>query len=259
MLQQTQASRVVEPFTRFISRFPTAAVCAAAGSADVVRAWAGLGYNRRALNLHKTAVLVVERHGGRVPDRLEALVGFPGVGPYTARAVLALAYGRPIGVVDTNVARVLSRAVAGHPLNPREAQRLADRLVPIPDAWRFNQALFDLGARVCTARAPRCGGCPLASRCRWRKSTAAASADGAATDSVVDPAADRSRRQPAFAGSDREGRGRLVDALRTAAVPEGGLAAATGWPEDEVRAFRIANALVDEGLACWHGEKLALA
>ena len=251
MLQQTQAPRVVAPFRRFVERFPTPAACAAAGTAEVVRAWAGLGYNRRAVNLHRTAVTIVERHAGRVPDALDALLALPGVGPYTARAVLAFAHGHSIGVVDTNVKRVLSRAVAGRSLTAGEAQRLADRLVPPASAWRFNQALLDLGACCCTARSPRCTACPLASRCRWAGTVAAARGD--------DPAAAGRRRQGAFAGSDRQGRGRLVGALRVGAVPAGHVALVAGWPTDERRAMRVAEALVDEGLARWRGGALTLA
>lgn len=249
MLQQTQAARVVEPYERFIARFPTAAVCAAARPADVVRAWAGLGYNRRARNLHRAAVRIVERHAGRVPADLDALLDLPGIGPYTGRAVLAFAHGFAVGVVETNVAKVLARAVAGRPLNASDAQRLADRLVPKRRAWQFNQALFDLGARHCTARAPRCESCPLASCCAWFTA-------GIATP---DPARVRSRRQGVFSGSDREGRGRLVGALRLATVPGAELGVATGWPDDEPRAQRIADALVDEGLACWQEGALVLA
>ncbi len=248
MLQQTQAPRVVEPFGRFAARFPTPAACAMAGAAEVVRAWAGLGYNRRALNLHRTAVVLVERHSGCVPAELGALLELPGIGPYTARAVLAFAYGRTIGVVDTNVTRVLSRAVAGRPLRGVEAQRLADRLVPTRNAWRFNQAMFDLGASRCTARAPRCRGCPLAKTCRWAR----------AGHLPPDPGAVR-RRQGAFVGSDRQGRGRLVAALRVAPVSVPELAATTGWPDDGPRALRIATSLVAEGIACWREGLLALA
>jgi A/G-specific adenine glycosylase len=248
MLQQTQVPRVVEPFGRFAARFPTPAACAAAGAGEVVRAWAGLGYNRRALNLHRTSVVLVERHGGCVPADLGALEGLPGVGPYTARAVLAFGHGRAVGVVDTNVSRVLARAVAGRPLSRAGAQRLADRLVPARDAWRFNQALFDLGARCCKARDPRCGACPLAARCRWAR---AGRAD-------PDPAATGRRRQGVFAGSDRQGRGRLVAALRLAPVAVPALPGAAGWPDDGHRAQRVAAALVEEGIARWHGDVLAL-
>lgn len=249
MLQQTQVSRVVEPYRTFVGLFPTPAVCAEAGAAAVVRAWAGLGYNRRAVNLHRAAVAIVERHGGVVPSELESLRALPGVGEYTARAVLAFAFEVPIGVVDTNVVRVLARAVAARPLRPAEAQALADRLVPHEDPWRFNQSLFDLGAQVCTAQRPRCTGCPLRRRCGWAR----AGAD------VADPAA-KTRRQPAFDGSDRQGRGRLVAALRSAPVharPEQ-LAHAAGWPGDPVRARRAADALVADGIARWEEGSLHL-
>jgi A/G-specific adenine glycosylase len=248
MLQQTQAPRVVEPYLRFAARFPTPAVCASAAAADVVRAWAGLGYNRRAVSLHRTAGLLVERHGGDVPADLDGLLDLPGIGAYTARAVLAFAFGEAVGVVDTNVSRVLARSVAGGPLSPVQVQRLADRLVPTRDAWRFNQALFDLGARCCTARSPRCGACPLAAKCRW----------AAAGHPAPDPAARGRRRQGTFAGSDRQGRGRLVAALRLSSVAEPGLAAAAGWPDDDARARRVAAALVDEGIACWRDGLLVL-
>lgn len=248
MLQQTQASRVVEPYLRVAARFGSPAACAAAGPAEVVREWEGLGYNRRAVHLHRAAVAIVERHGGEVPGHLDSLLALPGVGPYTARAVLALAFGAPVGIVDTNVARVLARAVAGRPLRPRETQELADRLAPADDVWRFTQALFDLGAGPCAARAPSCGSCPVARDCRW----------AAGGHRCPDPAAAARRRQSEFEGSDREGRGRLVRALRRSPVHVSGLAAAAGWPGDSERALRVAAALVHEGLAGWAEDALVL-
>lgn len=249
MLQQTQAPRVVEPYLRFVGRFPTPDACAAAGAAEVVRAWEGLGYNRRARFLHAAALAIVERHGGAVPADLDSLRGLPGIGPYTARAVLAFAFEAPVGVVDTNVARVLVRAVAGRPLRPAESQSLADELVPEDAAWAYNQALFDIGARHCTATRPRCTGCPLAPSCRWVQ----------AGRPEPDPASRLRQRQSAFAGSDRQGRGRLVAALRRGPVADAELAAAAGWPEEPGRAARIAAALVDEGMAEWAAGSLTLA
>jgi A/G-specific adenine glycosylase len=253
MLQQTQVSRVLEPYRRFISRFPSAPACAEAPLADVVVAWRGLGYNRRAVRLHQVAQLVVERHGGNVPGELGALRALPGVGPYTARAVLAFAYEADTGVVDTNVARVLSRAVAGEPLAVGPAQTLADALVPPGRSWVFNQALFDLGARHCHARAPECGDCPLRSRCRWARG-------GWLAPDPARHSAGTSKPQSRFEGSDRQGRGRLIDALRRSPVKRGELAGAAGWPEDPDRARRVAEGLVSDGLARWEvrGE-LALA
>jgi A/G-specific adenine glycosylase len=239
MLQQTQAVRVVAPYGRFLDRFPTPSDCAVAPVAEVVRAWDGLGYNRRARDLHRAAGVLVDRHGGAVPDDLEALLALPGVGRYTARAVLAQAHGRAVVAVDTNVGRVLARAVAGRPLRPSEAQTLADALVPAGASWEFAQALFDLGASRCTARAPTCPGCPLGRLCAWRR------------DPGPDPApasAGAGRPQSRFAGSDRQGRGRLVAALRRGPLPRSQVAAAAGWPDDPGRARQVAGALVAEGL-----------
>jgi A/G-specific adenine glycosylase len=238
MLQQTQAARVVDPYRRFLERFPTPGVCAAAGPGAVVRAWAGLGYNRRARQLHGAAQAIEERYGGVVPADLDALRSLPGIGPYTARAVLVFAFEQHQAVVDVNVARVLARGVAGVALGPGQAQALADALVPRGRAWEWNQAVMELGALVCRARAPACGVCPLARRCAWR----------AASGQEDDPAAPTSRQSP-FAGSDRQGRGRLLGALRVGPVPPGRLAAACGWPADPVRARRIADGLVADGLA----------
>lgn len=251
MLQQTQVARVLGPYRAFLDRFPTPAACAAASPGEVVRAWAGLGYNRRALHLHRAAVACVARHGGEVPVTLAELRALPGVGAYTARAVLAFAHEVAVGVVDTNVARVLARAVAGRALRPAEAQGLADRLVPPRRAWRHNQAMLDLGAHHCTARAPACATCPLRRRCRWH-------VGGCAAPDPAVGSAGTSRPQPAFAGSDRQGRGRLVSALRRAPVPVGALASAAGWPDDPARARRAAEGLVADGLACWVAGALSL-
>src|SRR4051794_37446980 len=167
MLQQTQVPRVVPKYRAFMEQFPTAAATAAVPVAEVVRAWAGLGYNRRAVGLHRAAVAVVDRHGGVVPGSLTQLLALPGVGPYTARAVLAFAYETDVGVVEVNTARVLARAVAGHALGGVEAQALADRMVPPGRGWAWNQAMVDLGATVCTRSAPSCERCPLRPYCRW--------------------------------------------------------------------------------------------
>lgn len=240
MLQQTQVPRVAPRYRAFLDRFPDPAACARAGVAAVIDEWAGLGYYRRAVAVHAAAVAVVERHAGVVPDTLEALLALPGIGPYTARAVLAFAYERDVGVVDTNAARVLARAVAGRPLRRAESQDLADRLVGAGRGWAHNQAMLDLGARHCRPR-PDCGRCPAAAVCRW----------AAAGFPDPDPAvgsAGVSVRQAAFAGSDRQGRGRLVAAARTGRVGAGEVAAVAGWPDDPARAGRVADALVRDGL-----------
>lgn len=239
MLQQTQVDRVVRRWVSFMARFPTPSAAAAAGVAAVVDEWAGLGYNRRAVALHRCAVACVDTHGGSVPGTLAELMALPGVGPYTARAVLAFADGADVAVVDTNVGRVLAR-VAGRRLRPAEAQRAADDAVPAGAGWWWNQAMLDLGATVCTARVARCGDCPVAPWCAWRGEGPDPAAGSAG---VTAP-------QSRFEGSDRQGRGRLVDALRTdGAVPAGALATAAGWPDDPDRARRVAAGLVADGLA----------
>jgi A/G-specific adenine glycosylase len=241
MLQQTQVPRVVTRWGEFLDRFPTVAACASSPAGDVVRAWAGLGYNRRALNLHRCSVAVVERHGGELPDDLEALLALPGIGPYTARAVLVFAFERDIGLVDTNAGRFLARAGAGRALAPKEAQALADELVPAARGWAWGQAVFDLGALVCTKRSPACGRCPIVSHCRWAVA-------GWPEPDPVAGSAGISTPQSVFAGSDRQGRGRLVDALRLGPVAVADVLAVTGW-DDAERARRVADTLVADGLA----------
>ena len=249
MLQQTQVDRVVPQYERFLAAFPTPAACAAAGSAAVVRQWSGLGYNRRALNLHRMAVVMVADHDGRVPHDDAALRALPGVGPYTARAVRTFAFGDDVAAIDTNGVRVLARAVAGAPLALRQATALGDRLVPAGESWEFNQAMFDLGATVCTASRPDCTRCPLRRQCAWRGQ--------GATGAGADPwrSSPTARPQSTFEGSDRQGRGRLLDALRKGAVRQSALAAACGWPGDPERAERVAAAVVAEGFARWSGRK----
>jgi len=242
MAQQTQLSRVVPAYHRFLASFPTPTACASAPLGDVLRAWEGMGYNRRARDLHRAASAIAADHDGEVPAELGALLELPGVGPYTARAVLAFAFGRDVGAVDTNAGRVLSRAVAGRPLRPVEAQALVDAMVPTGRGWQFGQALLDLGATVCTAGAPRCTDCPIRRRCRWK------SARGAVADPSRGSAA-VSTAQAVFAGSDRQGRGRLVDALRRSPVRPDRVASAMGWEDDPDRAARVAEDLIGEGLA----------
>ncbi|MCC7069782.1 MAG: A/G-specific adenine glycosylase [Deltaproteobacteria bacterium] len=246
MLQQTQVARVAPRYRAFLARFPTPAACARATVGDVVTEWAGLGYNRRAVALHRCARVCVEEHGGALPAALEPLHALPGVGPYTARAILVFAFERDVGVVDTNVGRVLAR-MRGAPLAPAQAQAAADAAVPRGRAWLWNQALFDLGALTCTKRAPACARCPLRRSCAWRR------AGCEAPDPAVGSAG-VSGGQSRFEGSDRQGRGRLVDALRARGhVARAALAAAAGWPGDAPRARRVAAGLVKDGLAASDG------
>ncbi|MBW3662596.1 MAG: A/G-specific adenine glycosylase [Actinobacteria bacterium] len=242
MLQQTQVARVEPRYHAFLDRFPTPEACAAASVGDVIEAWAGLGYNRRAVNLHRCAQVLAADHHGALPTDLDRLLALPGVGPYTARAVLVFAFERDHGVLDTNAARFLARAVAGRPLHRPEGQALADDLVPPGRAWEWNQAVLDLGATVCTKRAPRCDACPIAAHCAWRRGDRAG----------PDPAhgsAGTSGRQSRFDGSDRQGRGRLVDALRTGAVPLDATPSVAGWPDEPERTRQVVAGLVRDGLA----------
>ncbi len=206
LAQQTQASRAAAAYPRFLMRFPTAADLAAASPADVLRAWQGLGYNRRALALRATAQAVVDRGGW--PATVAELAELPGVGPYTARAVACFALGQDVAPVDTNVARVLARSLVGADpsgFGPGTRQGLADAALPAGRAWEWASALMDLGAAHCRPQ-PRCDGCPIAARCRWRALGAAAPPP-------------RSRAQAPFAASDRRWRGAVVRAL--AAEPAG--------------------------------------
>jgi A/G-specific adenine glycosylase len=245
MAQQTQVARVAERWPVFLERFPTAAACAEAPAAEVVQLWSGLGYNRRALALHRCAVAVVEHHGGRLPSDLDALLALPGIGPYTARAVAAFAFELDHGVVDTNTARVLARW-AGTRLGPRAMQAAADAALPAGEAWAWNQAMLDLGATVCRRREPRCAECPVRSACSW------ASAGWPAPD-PADGSAGVSGGQSRFDGSDRQGRGRLVEALRSGPVTDRRLAEAMGWPADPERAARVAATVLADGLAVRDG------
>lgn len=180
MAQQTQAARAAEYWTRFLAEFPTVHALADATPAAVLRAWRGLGYNRRALALRAAAIAIVRDHGGLVPADLEALRRLPGVGPYTARAVAALAFGRPVGAVDVNVRRVLSRAVGGElgSMTAAELQAVADASVPPREPGTWTHALMDIGATFCGPRVPRCGPCPARPACAFAQDGAGEPAAG---------------------------------------------------------------------------------
>jgi A/G-specific adenine glycosylase len=205
--QQTQAARAAEAWTRFIAAFPTPAALAAASPATVIRAWRGLGYNRRAIALREAAIAIVEVHGGRVPSTLEELVELPGVGPYTARAVLAIAFNEPVAALDTNIRRVVGRAFLGDQgsARPRDLQSIADGFVPRGHAAAWTHALMDVGAAFCRKREPRCGECPLAGHCLFRAAGRPAEPLGRSVD-----------RRP-FGSTTRWLRGRILDRLRDAA------------------------------------------
>jgi A/G-specific adenine glycosylase len=236
MLQQTQASRVEPAFRAFVRRFPTVASLARASRADVLRAWAGLGYNRRAVHLHAAAQAVMRDHRGRVPTDLDALRSLPGVGPYTAAAVASIAGGVPVTAIDVNVRRIVERVGFGDGAPARSSvDAAAQRWVDRDDPAGWNQALMDIGREHCRA-VPRCDGCPLASACRWRR-----------TGRGAMPVERGRNRQGPFAGSMREVRGRVVDVLRTrrSAAPTA-LVHATGF--DARRVAEALDGLVRDGV-----------
>lgn len=255
MLQQTQVERVLPYFEAFAERWPTPQRCAQAELAEVLAAWQGLGYPRRARNLWQSAAIITEHHNGQVPADLDDLLALPGVGPYTARAVQAFAFGIDTGVVDTNVGRILARW-QGRRLVPGEAQRVADDLVPAGEGWAWNQAMMDLGAHVCTKRDPNCDRCPAQSWCAW-----AGGAVGSESSGQPDPAdrsAGVSSRQAPFEGSDRQARGRLLAALSGGPLPTEQAAEAMRIERDEARAQRLIEELIAEGLITSDGGQLRL-
>lgn len=174
MLQQTQVDRVIPKYREFLARYPTVKALSQAPVKEVRRAWYPLGYNIRPVRLHGIAKETVARYGGRLPEDAEALLAFDGIGPYTAGAVRAFAFGQDAAIVDTNVRRVLARVFLGPRSRPRPARlwRLSAALLPAGQAYDFNQALMDLGALVCTAKAPRCPACPMRAFCKARKAYA---------------------------------------------------------------------------------------
>ncbi|CAN5183415.1 A/G-specific adenine glycosylase [soil metagenome] len=246
MLQQTPVVRVIPRLEQWLQRWPTPAALAASPPGDAVRAWERLGYPRRALNLHAAAVAITERHGGVVPRDVPSLLALPGIGHYTARAVAAFAYGERHPVVDTNVRRVIARAVqglaeAGPPSTNRDLAAMEALLPDDPaDARLFNAAAMELGAVVCTARAPRCledpAACPIADGCRWRLAGYPAY-DGP-----------RAATQKRFEGSDRQVRGMIMAELRGSDIPVTAAEIATVWPDAAQRDRALAG-LIADGLA----------
>jgi A/G-specific adenine glycosylase len=237
MLQQTPVARVEPIWLAWIQRWPTPSATAAASAADVLRAWGKLGYPRRAKRLHECAAVIATDHDDQVPSDVETLLTLPGIGAYTARAVACFAYRQRVPVVDTNVRRVVARVVHGRADSPASARDLADVEALLPngaEAPRFSIALMELGATVCTARAPRCGECPLSS-CAWK-----ANGYPAATT----PA----RRVQRYAGTDRQVRGRLLDVLRGNSSPVTRAQLDVAWLTDTAQRDRALDSLLVDGL-----------
>jgi A/G-specific adenine glycosylase len=238
MLQQTPVARVEPIWLDWVARWPTPSATAAASAADVLRAWGKLGYPRRAKRLHECAVAIAAEHHDEVPSDVETLLSLPGIGAYTARAIACFAYRQRVPVVDTNVRRVVARAVHGRADAAASSSRdLADVDVLLPnddDAPRFSVALMELGATVCTARSPRCGICPL-SVCAWRS---------AGYPAATAPA----RRVQRYAGTDRQARGRLLDVLRTNDFPVTRAQLDVAWLSDTAQRDRALDSLLVDGL-----------
>jgi A/G-specific adenine glycosylase len=227
MLQQTQVDRVIPYYERFTEQFPTFTALAAAPRADVIRAWAGLGYNRRAAQLHELAAAVVERHDGELPSDRRALLALPGIGPYTAGALLSIAFGQDEPALDTNVMRVVRRYCFDALPDSEQLRDAARTLVPAGRAGDWNQALMDLGSSICTARNPRCLICPLQPGC----------VSAGRADFTYESARNVKRETP-FAGSSRYYRGRLLAALR--ALPDD-RAASLAYVRKELEARGVAE------------------
>ncbi|MFL6062057.1 MAG: A/G-specific adenine glycosylase [Marmoricola sp.] len=248
MLQQTPVSRVLPVHEEWLRTWPTPSDLAAAPAGEAVRAWGRLGYPRRALRLHASAVAITQRHGGQVPDTYAELVELPGIGDYTAAAIASFAFGRAHPVLDTNVRRVLGRAISGieYPAaNLTRAERdLAGSLVPEQDPEVWAVAVMELGALVCTATAPRCADCPVLELCAWQRAGRPAY-DGPA------------RKGQTYAGTDRQCRGRLLAVLRdaTGSVPRSALDAV--WTEEVQRGRALASLLAD-GLVVRRGSRYSL-
>ncbi len=238
MLQQTPVARVQPVWQQWLERWPSPAALAASPAGEAVRAWGRLGYPRRALRLHAAATAVVERHGGALPETVPELLALPGVGDYTARAVAAFALRQRHAVVDTNVRRVVARAVEGvadAPVTRRDLALVLDLLPASGEAAATaSVALMELGALVCTARAPGCPHCPLLDRCAWVR------AGRPALDTPV-------RRPQGYAGTDRQVRGRLLGVLRDSPDPVAAEVLARAWDEPVQRA-RALDGLVVDGL-----------
>ena len=251
MLQQTPVARVLPRLGEWLERWPTPAALAESSPADAVRAWQNLGYPRRALWLHSCAVTIVAEHNGEVPSDVDALLRLPGVGPYTARAIAVFAFRAHEPVVDTNIRRVIARAVHGESDQgpPATTRDLADMaaLLPTPDeSPEFNAGMMELGALVCTSRNPSCDECPLRKSCAWR--------------AAGYPPSDSPRRRPQakYEGSDRQARGAVLKVLRERSDSVSRSSLTSVWT-DRAQLDRAILTLLDDGLVVAHGDGDAIS
>ncbi|GAA1746607.1 A/G-specific adenine glycosylase [Nonomuraea bangladeshensis] len=239
MLQQTPVVRVLPVWHEWMERWPAPKDLAAEQPGEAVRHWGRLGYPRRALRLHACARAITDEHGGEVPADHATLLALPGIGEYTAAAVASFAYGGRHAVLDTNVRRVFARAVRAEEYPPTATsaaeRRLAESLLPELGAARWGVAVMELGALVCSARAPRCADCPIADVCAWRLAG-------------KPPHAGPARKGQTYAGTDRQCRGRLLAVLREAHGPVPKAALDVVW-DDAVQRERALDGLIADGLA----------
>lgn len=243
MAQQTQIDRVVPAWLAWMDAWPDATACADAPVADILRAWGRLGYPRRARWLHQAATVIRDEHGGQVPASLDALRALPGIGEYTAAAVMAFAFGEPTVVLDTNVRRVIDRALIGRAMpaaHVTNAEREHAAGLVAVGGPRWSQAAMELGALVCQARAPRCADCPIQDRCAWRR---------AGHPAAVTPP----RRQAAFDGSDRQARGAIMHIVRQTHGLVPMMQVDSVWPDTAQRERAIASLIADGLLVADNG------
>ena len=249
MSQQTPMSRVIGPWHEWMNRWPTPDDLAEEDSGEAVAAWGRLGYPRRALRLHSCAVTIATEHDGVVPNSYDELVALPGIGDYTASAVVSFAFGGRATVLDTNVRRLIARAesgIANCPTSVTRAERIvADALVPDEDARaaKWAVASMELGALVCTARSPQCEVCPIRDGCRW----------------VIDVRPDNApaRRGQPWKGTDRQCRGVIMDVVRNSPHGVKVQMALSAWPELD-QASRCLESLLDDGLVHRRGNLISL-
>ena len=247
MLQQTSVARVLPKYEAFLEVFPTPGALAAAPLGDALQLWSGLGYPRRCRNLRDAAAVIHEQYNGVMPSTLDELLALPGIGQYTARAVLAFAHRADVAVVDVNVSRVLSR-LQGEPMKSRALQLLADELVPQGLGWEWNQVMMDFGARHCTVRNPKCDECPVKRDCKW----------AGVGDDPAPASSGASKPQARFEGSDRQARGRAMRAVGAGQRTVNEVIEAMGLVATPQRGQQLIDDLVSEGLLVLRRGSLSL-
>src|SRR5215212_8477186 len=272
MLQQTQVDRVVPKYRAFLELFPSLAALAAAPTAEVIRAWTGLGYNRRAVNMQRAARAVLDAYGGQFPREMAELLKLPGIGPYTAGAIACFAFEQDVAFIDTNIRRVVQRLFVGPeesaPVGEARLLAIARDAVPAGRGWAWNQAIMELGALICTAAAPTCWRCPVQPHCRAYAARRAA--DEQLFSSEATPAPQRlrrvaERRETSYAGSNRFYRGRAIEALRQLGpgealpLPALGRQLKDGFGDDDMPWLRtLVDGLARDGLLALDDEQARL-